>query len=118
MRDERPSNSRKRAYIYARVSKQKQAEGRNALDQQERDARDYCDERGLSVVEVFRDDGFSGSDRSRPGLKRMLLRANADHQPVDVIVACDLTRAARDIEFAIALRAQLERAGVELQLVR
>ena len=117
MSEQKPNGSCKRAYIYARVSDQQQAAQHNALDQQEHDARHYCEDRGLSFVEVFRDAGFSGSDRSRPELERMLLLANSNDQQVDVIVASDLTRLARDLESSIFLKGQLERAGVELQLV-
>lgn len=117
MNEQKPKGRCMRAYIYARVSEQQHAEQHNALDQQEHDARQYCDDRGLSVVEVFRDAGFSGSDRSRPGLERMLFLANSDDQPVDVIVASDLTRVARDLESSIFLKGQLERAGVQLQFV-
>ncbi|WP_394269710.1 recombinase family protein [Qipengyuania sp.] len=117
MSEQKPNGSCKRAYIYARVSEDQQAEQHKALDQQEYDTRQYCEDRGLSVAEVFRDAGFSGSDRSRPGLVRMLLLANSDDQPVDVIVASDLTRVARDLESSIVLKGQLERAGVELQFV-
>ena len=117
MSEQKPNGSCKRAYIYARVSAQQQAAQQNALDQQEHNARHYCEDRGLSVVEVFRDAGFSGSDRSRPGLERMLLLANSDDQKVDVIVASDLTRVARDLGSSLFLKNQLERAGVELQLV-
>lgn len=84
----------KRAFIYTRVSTQEQAEHRTSLDQQERDARQYCDDRGYTVVEVVQDGGISGSDRSRPGLERMLLHACSDDHPIDIIVACDLARIA------------------------
>lgn len=113
----RPHDGSKRVYIYTRVSTQEQAEHRTSLDQQERDARHYCDDRGYTVVDVFQDGGISGSDRSRPSLERMLLLACSDDHPVDVIVACDLASIARDLEFSIVLRSQLKRAGVELQLV-
>ena len=107
----------RRCYIYTRARTQEQAEHRTSLDQQERDARQYCSDRGFDVVDVFQDGGISGSDRSRPELSRMLLLACSDDHPVDVIVACDLARVARDLELSILLKGQLDRAGVELQLV-
>lgn len=112
-----PETGKLRAFIYARVSTQEQAEHRTSLDQQERDGRRKCEELGLEVAGVFNDAGISGSDRSRPEFNRMLLMACSDEHPVDFIVASDMARIARDVEYSVMVTGQLRRAGVQLKLV-
>lgn len=117
MSDLPPASAKKRAYVYCRVSTQEQAEHRTSLAQQERDARKFAGENGVEIVGVFVDAGISGSDRSRPEFNRMMLLACGDDHPVDYIIAADMARLARDLEFSVLLTGQLRRAGVKLLLV-
>ena len=107
----------KRAYIYCRVSTDEQAKHLTSIDQQEADARKLCEDRGIEVVGVFTDRGISGSDRNRPEFNRMLMLACSDDHPVDAVVACDMSRIARDMEFSVLVLNQLRRASVEMTLV-
>lgn len=106
-----------RAYGYVRVSTTEQAEHKTSLKQQEADIEAYCLNNGLELVEVFKEPGISGGDWSRPEFGRMLLLATGDDHPVDCIVACDMARLARDVEFAITTQGQLQRAGVRCLFV-
>ena len=107
----------KRAFIYCRVSTDEQAKHLTSIDQQEADARKLCADRGIEVVGVFTDRGISGSDRNRPEFNRMLMLACSDDRPVDAVVACDMSRIARDLEFSVVVLGQLRRAGLEVILV-
>lgn len=111
------SSTSKRAYIYCRVSIEEQARHATSLHQQEADARKLYADRGVEVINVFEDRGTSGSDRSRPNLNRMLILACGDNYPVGAVVACDMSRIARDLKFSVLVLDQLRRAGVEMTLV-
>ena len=107
----------KRTYIYCRVSTDEQAKHLTSIDQQEADARKLCADRDIEVVGVFTDRGISGSDRNRPEFNRMLMLACSDDHPVNAVVACDMSRIARDLEFSVLVLGQLRRAGLEVTLV-
>ncbi len=106
-----------RAYGYVRVSTAEQAEHKTSLNQQEADIRRYCETHGIELVEIFIEPGLSGSDWKRPEFSRMMLLATGDDHPVDCIVACDMARLARDVEFTITSQGQLQRAGVRCLFV-
>ena len=62
-----------RVAIYVRVSTEDQAREGYSLDAQERRLRNYCTLRtGWEVVDVYRDEGFSGRNTGRPEYQRML----------------------------------------------
>lgn len=83
-----------RVAIYARVSTDEQAQSAEA---QERDARRFCESRGWSVVEVYRDIGVSGAEwDSRPEIARARLDIEREPRPWDALVVRDLDRIGRD----------------------
>ena len=47
----------------------------------------------------------------------MMLLATSDDHPVECIVACDMARLARDVEFTVITQGQLQRAGVQCLFV-
>ena len=105
----------RQGYIYVRVSTQEQAENKTSLAQQERDGRQYCDQNGIAVAGVFVDEGKSGTDRSRPEFNRMFLLATGADHPVDVIVATDTSRIARDAAYQLIFEDALRSANVKLE---
>ncbi len=111
-------NSRKkRAFGYVRVSTSEQAEHKTSLRQQKVDLQNYCDKQGIELVEIFVEPGLSGSDWKRPEFNRMMLLATGHDHPVDCIIACDMARMARDVEFSVVTQGQLQRAGVQCLFV-
>ena len=106
-----------RAYGYVRVSTAEQAEHQTSLRQQEADIKAYCDKNGIELLKVFIEPGVSGSDWKRPRFKEMMLLATGEDHPVDCIVACDMARLARDVEFTVVTQGQLQRAGVQCLFV-
>jgi len=60
----------KRTAIYCRVSTKEQT-----TENQKRDLIRYCEQRELAIVEVFEDQGVSGSKQNRPALDAMMAKA-------------------------------------------
>lgn len=58
--------------VYLRVSTLEQADHGWSIEGQYKEIREYCEKEKLTVVRVYRDLGFSGSDMERPGLQKML----------------------------------------------
>ena len=92
----------KRAAIYVRVSSNEQAQNGWGLEGQYDDSRDYCDKQGYTVVRVFRDDGYSGANLERPGIKKLIELAHYDL--FDIVVLWKYDRISRDrVDFPILL---------------
>lgn len=88
--------ARQKAFAYLRVSTQEQVEG-FGLPVQEAAIRDYCKAKGLRLVEVFSDEGQSGSNGldSRRGLATALARIEAGE--ASALVVYRLDRLAKDL---------------------
>jgi hypothetical protein len=76
----------KRAILYARVSSDDQVRG-YSLNQQIRALREWVAREGYEVLEVVRDEGWSGAYLERPGLDRV--RDHVEAGGVGVVVALD-----------------------------
>ena len=101
----------KKAVIYCRVSSKSQLQG-SGLSSQEHRCRQYADERGYSIEAVFPDDVSGGGDfMNRKGMVA-LLKYLEDH-PFDnfIVLFDDLKRYARDTEFHLKLRREMEARG-------
>ena len=115
----------KRAAIYVRVSSEMQAE-RVSPHMQEEDCRAYCETKGYSIVEIYRDveryrvgGRFvepSGTRADRPQLRRMLKHATAGN--IDVIVAWREDRLYRGIRPMIDVLDCIEHNGLDIELVK
>ncbi|NQY15562.1 MAG: GNAT family N-acetyltransferase, partial [Henriciella sp.] len=106
------ANEPKKAVIYCRVSSKSQSTQGSGLDSQEHRCRKYAAKRGYQVEAVFPDDVSGGGDfMRRPGMVA-LLKFLDDH-PYDnyVVVFDDLKRYARDVEFHLKLKREMEMRG-------
>ncbi|MEL6824779.1 MAG: recombinase family protein [Pseudomonadota bacterium] len=100
-----------KAVIYCRVSSKSQLQG-SGLDSQEHRCREYAKERGYSVEAVFPDDVSGGGDfMNRKGMVALL--NFLDDNPFEnyVVVFDDLKRYARDTEFHLKLKREMEVRG-------
>jgi len=104
------------AVIYCRVSGSKQVSEGHGLQSQESRCREYAKARGYRVVEVFHEEGVSGSKLERPALMAMLafLKLNADPNGMAVLID-DINRFARDTVVHWQLRAMIAEAGGKLE---
>lgn len=100
-----------KAAIYTRVSTEEQALEGLSLSVQEQRCRERATQDGASQIELYRDDGYSGTTTNRPGLTRLL--GNLDE--IDRIYCWDLDRLFReDIAQALFLADLADRGDIEL----
>ena len=86
------ANKTKRAAIYLRVSTSGQT-----VENQRRELEQVAQRRGWSVVEVYQDEGISGTKGrdKRPGFDRML--KDASRRKFDVVMAWAIDRLGRSL---------------------
>jgi site-specific DNA recombinase len=105
------------ATLYRRVSSEHQVKHGVSLDVQDSQLFDYCRFRGWTVSEsgIFADEGISGRDMdTRPGLLAALDEVCCNQ---GVLVVPTLSRLARSVRDADAIRRRLEQCGGDLALV-
>jgi DNA invertase Pin-like site-specific DNA recombinase len=94
---------------YARISKTDLDKNGRSLDGQAATIKAECERRGWTLLDVVRDDGYSGKDANRPGLAKALQHI-ADGEADGLIVA-RLDRLSRStVDFGVILE-WLERAS-------
>ncbi|MGB7324093.1 MAG: recombinase family protein, partial [Rubripirellula sp.] len=99
-----------RCAIYCRCSTDMQKE--SSLVDQEREARDYAEERGWTVVKVYSDAAMSGGSSNRPDFER--LKADAGANVFDVVLSESIDRLSRNLVITAGLHEELSFHGVQL----
>jgi len=105
-----------KAVVYCRVSDPKQVTRGSGLGSQETRCRDYARAKGYEVVDVFRDEGTSGSVIDRSGMLSLLAFLKK-HRRTDthIVIIDDISRLARGLEAHIQLRTAISAAGGKLE---
>ena len=108
-----------RGIIYTRVSSDEQVKG-TSLEHQEELCRKYCQEKGIEVDLVFREEGESAKDLSLQNRKKFLgalefCRKNKDKVQAFVVLRVD--RFARNADDHFAIRKILATYGTTLHSV-
>ena len=85
--------TKKRVFIYVRVSTQEQARDGYSIGEQIERLTKYCEAMGWIIVKVYTDAGHSGADTNRPALKTMIREIRAGK--ADSIVVYKLDRLSR-----------------------
>src|SRR5215204_3836783 len=101
----------KRAILYARVSTEEQMNGYSIPDQL-RELRAYAVREGYRVVEEAVDDGHSGADPHRPGLRRVMELAESG--TIDAVLAKKRNRLFRSRLHRLLWDQDLGELGVKL----
>ena len=101
----------KRAILYARVSTEEQMKGYSIPDQL-REFRAYAAREGYVVVEEAVDDGHSGADPHRPGLRRVMELAESG--TIDAVLAKKRNRLFRSRLYRLLWDQDLGELGVKL----
>lgn len=84
-----------RAAIYCRLSKDDDLETESAsIANQRAMLQQFCEKSGWEVVAVYQDDGYTGLNMDRPGLKKMLHAV--EKGIVNLIITKDLSRLGRN----------------------
>jgi site-specific DNA recombinase len=108
------TNGRKKtAVLYARVSTDEQAKSGYSIPDQLGTLRIYAAEKGYEVIEECVDDGWSGADPDRPGLRRIIDLAQTG--TVEVVVAMKRDRFFRSRLYRLLMDKDLKEHGVQLE---
>lgn len=102
--------------IYTRVSSDEQVKG-TSLEYQEESCRKYCQERGVEVLAVFREEGVSAKTADRTELLRALEYCRKHRGHVQAFVFAKVDRFARNTEDHFYVRKLLQEYGVTLHSV-
>src|SRR5215217_3507319 len=101
-----------RAVLYARVSTEEQAKSGYSIPEQLRELRAYAVREGYRVVEEVVDDGHSGADAHRSGLRRVMELAEGG--AIDVVLAKKRNRLFRSRLYRLLWDQDLGELGVKL----
>ncbi len=83
---------------YIRVSTEEQAVEGQSLDSQEARIRAYAESQGWEIVEIYREEGYSGKTIDRPELKRLIQAIRASQIDILLVYRVDrLTRRQKDL---------------------
>jgi site-specific DNA recombinase len=104
------------AIIYTRVSSNEQVKG-TSLEDQERKCRQYCSEKNIGVLKVFREEGESAKTSDRTEFLRALEFCRKNKGRVTVFVVVKVDRFARNTEDHFGVRKILLDYGVSLHSV-
>lgn len=96
-----------RVALYARVST---LAGQNP-EMQLRELREYCERRGLKVVEEYVDKGISGSRERRPALDRLMVECRK--RLVDAVVVYRYDRFARSLRQLVNALEEFRSLGID-----
>jgi len=105
--------------IYIRVSSDEQVEG-TSLEHQEESCRRYCQQKGIEIVELFREEGESAKDLSlnnRKAFLRALEFCRKQKGNVQAFIVLRVDRFARNTEDHFAVRKLLLDYGTTLHSV-
>ena len=81
--------------IYLRLSQEDMREGDSlSIDNQKLILTKFVQEKGWNLVDEYVDDGYTGTDFSRPGVQRLL--GDAQTGKINIIVVKDLSRFGRN----------------------
>src|SRR5215218_6345663 len=105
-------NGSGRAILYARVSTDEQAKAGYSIPEQLRELRMHAAREGYRVVEEAVDDGHSGADPHRPGLRRVMELAEGG--AIDVVLAKKRNRLFRSRLHRLLWDQDLGELGVKL----
>jgi len=100
-----------RIALYTRVSTEEQREGQT-IDSQLAELERFSREKAWPIVDIYKDDGWSGGIMARPQLDR--LRDDAQKGKFDAVLVNDVDRLARDVSHLGVIKRDLERHGVKV----
>ena len=105
-----------RAVIYCRVSTKEQTENLS-LPTQKRSCTDYCERNGITVDEVFMEEGESAKTIDRTELKRLLEYCRINKRKIDYVVVYAIDRLTRSVGDHSFLTAYLLKFGIKIKSV-
>ena len=107
-------NDRLRAYLYLRLSVDKEDGKAQSIDAQRSAVQSYASLHDIEIVDEFTDSGISGQSARRPAFNTMIEKASDGTRPVDMILMFAIARMARNMRLFFNALGTLEDAGVEV----
>jgi site-specific DNA recombinase len=101
-----------RCALYARVSTREQASEGESLDEQIAKMKAYCKYQGWEDFEIYREEGFSGKNTSRPAFQRMM--SDVERGNIQKVIMKKIDRLSRSIVDFENTYKTFERKGVDL----
>lgn len=95
---------------YCRVSTDGQRE--ESLDNQQREIQKYADEKGIKIIEWYKDHGFSGTTKKRPAFERMI--KDSEQEKFSLVLVWKLDRFSRDLYVSAEAKHDLKKNGVSV----
>lgn len=84
------------AFAYYRLSREEAQKGESAsITNQKKIVENYCNQNGITVVQSFVDDGWSGGNFERPGFQDMMRALESGS--ANMVITKDLSRLGRDM---------------------
>lgn len=83
-----------KAALYCRLSSEDGSGESNSITTQKVLLSQYCEQHGFPIMNVYVDDGWSGTNFNRPGFQRML--ADIEQGKINMVLTKDLSRLGRD----------------------
>lgn len=90
-----------RTAVYVRVSTDEQAKSGHSLEAQEAECRRFAELQGWRIVDVYRDDGYSGGKENRPHLNRLVADIRAGL--IDRVLVWKIDRLSRHLPHLVHL---------------
>lgn len=113
-RKQRNAGAGQRAYVYLRLSVDKEDGKAQSIEAQRHAIRDYARRHNIEIVEEFADAGMSGQSDRRPEFNRMVAMATDGSFPVDAVLIFRIARMARNMRVFFNALDGLGDAGVEV----
>ena len=90
-----------KAAIYVRLSeedrnKKNSSDDSRSITNQKELLKNYCNERGWIIFDIYSDDDYTGSDRNRPQFQRLI--TDAKDKKFDIVLCKTLSRFTREME--------------------
>jgi len=102
-----------KAFGYIRVSGSGQVNG-GGFDRQLNNIHKYAKDNSIDVVEVFQEEGVSGTLENRPALARLMVNLEQNGHGITTVIIEKLDRLARDLMVQEAIIRDLKSRGFDL----
>lgn len=101
-----------KAVVYSRVSTRAQVDEGFSLDAEPKRVKSYAASQDWDVIQVFREEGFTGTKVDRPTLAA--LRSYISSNPVDNVIVFKISRLGRPARDVLDLIHEFQELGVEV----
>ncbi|PZT91731.1 MAG: hypothetical protein DI637_01680 [Citromicrobium sp.] len=107
-------NKKLKAYLYLRLSVDKEDGNAQSIEAQRHAGVDYARRNDIEIVREYVDSGLSGTLSKRPEFNRMIEDATSDERPVNIVLIYRQARFARNTRLFLNTMHTLSECGVEM----